>query len=417
MQLFVINPSFQNYAWGDNSYIPGLFGLKDTGLPYAEAWFGAHPSSPSLASLEGVKVPLDRLIAERQGEILGSEVAGRFPTLPFLLKILTAARPLSVQVHPSKAQAIAGFQRENAAEIPLASAHRNYRDANAKPEAIFALTPFEALCGFRPVSDIRRDLADAPEFAGLFPGWEQSADPLPTLLGLYFKLPHETVQAALGRWISRLASSSPSVDTIERRIIDASRVYSVNEMLDRGLLFFLLLNFVTLNPGESLFLSAGTPHAYLRGAAVEVMSSSDNVIRAGLTTKHVDTTELMSIMRCESGPPYRLHPLAEGAHEVVYPTPAEEFEISRIGLSRGDLVEERTSRGPEILLFLAEDLQTKLLLKSPGSEIELQNAACCMVPHGTRYWLETNGPGNVFRVRVPQAAGSSTRQTSGGATA
>jgi mannose-6-phosphate isomerase class I len=416
MHLIVVDPSFQNYAWGDNSFIPGLFGLKDSGLPYAEAWFGAHPSSPSLANLAGERVPLDQLIAKRPAEILGSEVAGRFPTLPFLLKILAAARPLSVQVHPSKEQAIVGFRRENAAKIPLVSADRNYRDANPKPEAIFALTPFEAMCGFRPIRDIGRDLAGTPEFGGLFPGWEQSADPLRTLLGSYFELPHETVQAALGRWISRLASSSPAMDTIEKRIIDASRVYSVQDKFDRGLLFFLLLNFVTLNPGEGLFLSAGTPHAYLRGAAVEVMSSSDNVIRAGLTTKHVDTIELMSILRFESGPPHRLHSLSEDAHEVVYPTPAEEFEISRIVLSRADLLVERTSLGPEILLFLSEDAQTKLRLKSSGSEIELPNAAGCMVPHGTHYSLNALARGNVFRVRVPDAGRSLTPQTPGGAT-
>jgi phosphomannomutase len=397
----IIDPSFKNYAWGESSFIPALFGLADASSPYAEAWFGAHPLSPSLAHIDGEKLPLDQLIAESPHEVLGSHAAARFSTLPFLLKILAASQPLSIQAHPSRAQAISGFRKESAAGIPLVSALRNYRDSSPKPEAIFALTAFEALCGFRPIGDIKRDITAAPEFTGLFPAWEQSAEPLRMLLKSYFELPENTVQAALDRWITRLGNSSPGTDTIERRIIDASRIYSAGEKLDRGLLFFLLLNFIKLNPGEGLFVSTGTPHAYLRGAVIEVMSSSDNVIRAGLTPKNIEAREFMSIVRFESRPPYLLKPSAEAVDEIAYPTPAEEFEISRMQVGGDRPSRERISDGPELLLFLAPDSQSTLCVKSPGRQVKLSNAGCCLVPHGIRYGLDADRAGDVFRVRIP----------------
>ena len=399
MRPIVLAPGFQNHAWGDPSYIPGLFGLKTRGQPYAEAWFGAHPALPSVADLEGRKVPFDQLIAESPATILGPEVAGRFSGLPFLFKVLAAAHPLSIQVHPSAAQAVLGFARENAAGLDIHAENRNYRDPNAKPELFVALGRFQALCGFRPVHEIAAGLGDVPELSALLPGWQRAANPLSALLGAYFNLSDEKARPALAQWVRRLAESRPLPDSAEAWIVEADRIFAVDGQPDRGLFFFLLLNLVTLEPGQGLFLSAGTPHAYLRGAGIEVMANSDNVLRAGLTPKHVDPTKLMSILRFESRPPHVLGVAAGDGANISYATDTDAFELHQIGVGAA-ATSERTADGPELLFFLG-GAASSIEVACSSSTITLPSAGCCLMPHGTRYRLRATGTGRVLRVSVP----------------
>ena len=371
------------------------------GRPYAEAWFGAHPARPALADVEGRKVPLDQLLAETPLAILGPEVAGRFSGLPFLFKILAAAYPLSIQVHPSSAQALLGFQRERAAGLALDAANRNYRDPRAKPELLVALTPFQALCGFRTVDEIAAGMDGVPELSALLPGWQQASNPVQSLLGAYFDLSDEKVCPALTQWVCRLAQSRPLPDTVEAWIIDADRIFTVAGQPDRGLFFFLLLNLITLAPGQGLFLPAGTPHAYLRGAGIEVMANSDNVLRAGLTAKHVDPRELISILRFESRRPQVLGATYGDGADVTYPTAADAFELHRLELGT-TATPEQAANGPELLFFLGDTPAASMEIECPLSgTIRLPPAGCCLMPHGTRYCMRTTGTGHVLRVSVP----------------
>ncbi|HEX7505499.1 MAG TPA: mannose-6-phosphate isomerase, class I [Polyangia bacterium] len=398
MRPIVLAPGFRNYAWGDSSYIPHLFGLQTVGKPYAEAWFGAHPALPSIADVEGRKVPLDQLIAESPLAILGPEVVGRFSDLPFLFKVLAAAYPLSIQVHPSQAQAVAGFQWENAAGIAIQAANRNYRDSNAKPELLIALEKFQALCGFRTVDEIAAAMDGVPELSALLPGWQSASNPLRSLLSSYFDLPDEQVRPVLTRWVRGLAGAQLAPGSVEAWIIEAHRIFGVGGQPDRGLFFFLLLNLIALEPGQGLFLSAGTPHAYLRGAGIEVMANSDNVLRAGLTEKHVDPRELLSILRFDSQPPQILGaPVGDGA---TYATAADAFELHQINFGI-TATPERTANGPELLFFFG-DTASRIEVECSSCTITLPSAGCCLMPHGARYRLRATGNGRIFRVSVPE---------------
>jgi mannose-6-phosphate isomerase class I len=399
LRPIVLAPGFRDYAWGDPSYIPSLFGLQTLGQPCAEAWFGAHPALPSVAEVEGRKVPLDQLIAESPLAILGPEVVGRFSGLPFLFKVLAAAYPLSVQVHPSPAQALVGFQRENAAGIAIQAANRNYRDPNAKTELLIALEKFWALCGFRTVNEIAVAMEGVPELSALLPGWQRASNPLQSLLSAYFNLSDDEVRPALARWGRRVAKAELQPDSVDAWIVEADRIFAVDGQPDRGLFFFLLLNLVTLEPGQGLFLSAGTPHAYLRGAGVEVMANSDNVLRAGLTEKHVDPRELMSILRFDSQPPQILGASVGDGANLRYATAADAFELHQTGVGIA-ATPERTANGPELLFFLG-DTASSIEVECLSSTITLPSAGCCLMPHGARYRLRATGTGRVFRVSVP----------------
>jgi len=277
-----IRPTLKNYDWGDTSTIPALLGIPDTGRPVAEAWFGTHPAGE--ATLDDGR-PLSALV-------------GR---LPFMVKFIAAGSPLSLQVHPSLEQAREGFARENAAGLAVDDPRRNYRDDSDKPELLVALTPFSALCGFHDPS------STAGWFRAL--GWNGLADALDTLGIEGFAreaLTGDTlvVPAQLPAWAARLRAAHPD---------------------DPALLVALLMHWVELAPGECLALEAGVLHAYLSGAAVEVMNGSDNVVRAGFTTKHRDREELMRITSFEpSGSPVKradngLYPSTGSYRLVAHP--------------------------------------------------------------------------------------------------
>jgi mannose-6-phosphate isomerase len=276
----------RDYAWGSHTAIQRLLGLPEDGNPIAELWFGAHPDDPSPAPAHGST--LDALIDADPRRTLGPAVLERFgPRLPYLLKVLAADKALSIQVHPTIAQAQAGFDREDAAGIAREAPNRNYRDRNHKPELLCALTPFEALCGFRPVTET---LALLDELA--LPELDFVADAL--------RGP-DPLRAAFTAILTR-DDPAPVVQAVARRAataddgpLRAARLAATDFPADVGVLLSLLLNYVRLEPGEAIYLGAGNVHAYLRGTGVEIMANSDNVLRCGLTPKHVDVPELLRI--------------------------------------------------------------------------------------------------------------------------
>jgi mannose-6-phosphate isomerase len=272
------------YDWGSATAIPQLLGTEPDGGPVAELWFGAHPDSPSRVAEHGST--LDSLIERDPRAALGDDVIDRFGAqLPYLLKLLAAAKPLSIQVHPTLAQAQAGFAADDAAGVPRDAPERNYRDRNHKPELLCALTEFEALCGFRPVAQTRELLAElaVPELDFLCAALD-SADPLRTAFARTLALP----------------DPGPVVDALSSRLSDDGPFPGVARAArsfprDVGVVLAVLLNHVRLAPGQAIFLGAGNVHAYLHGLGVEIMAASDNVLRCGFTSKHIDADEVLKV--------------------------------------------------------------------------------------------------------------------------
>lgn len=352
----------QRYAWGSPSAIPALLGTEADGGPQAELWLGAHPAAPARAG--GAR--LDEVVARDPDVALGAAVATRFGgQLPFLLKVLAAAEPLSLQAHPSTARAEVGFAEENGAGIPLDAAERRYKDPHHKPELLCALTPFFALCGFRSVEATialldRMGLADEPVFTELGSG------DLRATVGRLLTLPEGERTEVAATIADAAARVGDSEAVWARRIADTHPG-------DPGIGVALLLNLVELRPGAAIYLPAGNLHAYLEGVGVEIMASSDNVLRGGLTPKHVDVGELLAVLDAQPGPPPVVQPLAEGRLRR-YMTPTEEFELSLADL--GDDPAVVAGDRPRVVLCL----EGESCLRAGGDQLTLAKGQAAWVP-------------------------------------
>ncbi|MFF9017884.1 mannose-6-phosphate isomerase, class I [Streptomyces sp. NPDC014870] len=371
------------YAWGSTTAIPELLGTPPTGEPQAEMWMGAHPGAPSRTE----RGALNEVIEADPVRELGAPAVDKFgPRLPFLLKLLAAGAPLSLQVHPDLAQAKAGFAAEEAAGVPIDAPHRNYKDANHKPELVCALTPFTGLCGFRdPV-----EAADALSALGV--------DSLKPYVDLLHAHPEED---ALREVLTALLTADPAemAHTVAEAAAAAERLGGAHAPYatlahhypsDPGVIAAMLLNLVQLQPGEALYLGAGVPHAYLDGLGVEIMANSDNVLRCGLTPKHVDVPELLRIVRFEPTDPGVLRPEASPSGEEVYDTPTDEFRLSRLVRAEGAAPTDVTASTPQILLAVAGRPKAGEVTLAPGESV--------FVPAGES--TELSGTGTVFRATV-----------------
>lgn len=337
----------QHYAWGDRRAIPELLGADPDGRPWAELWFGTHPAAP--ATLD-------------DGRSLG-DASG---PLPYLLKVLAAGEALSLQTHPSAERAAAGFEREEAAGIPVDSPSRIYRDPFAKPEMIVALTPFDALCGFRPVASTEGLLRDL--------GADDLADHLAahglaaTVAALYRRELDAT--ATIAACAAHLSPEAMLVTALARQYPG-----------DPSVAVTLLLHRVTLAPGEAIFLDAGNLHAYLHGVGVEIMGASDNVVRGGLTQKHVDVDELLAVLDIRPLDDPRSAPRRDASGWTAYDTPGTPFRLWRNEVA-GSL--HHAASGRELLLCVSGDLGP------------LRAGECAYLSRGETIALA--GSGHLFRV-------------------
>ncbi|HVR18807.1 MAG TPA: mannose-6-phosphate isomerase, class I, partial [Polyangiaceae bacterium] len=368
----------------------------------AELWMGAHPAAPSVALTTSERSLLELTETEPErtlGAAVLREFQGRFP---FLLKILAAAEPLSLQAHPTKEQAREGFAREEAAGIPRDAPNRNYRDANHKPELIAALTPFFALVGFREVratlrlferlgvealSPLVRALSEPPEARGLRAFFElaMTAEPKDRA-----RFAHEALGAC-----RRLTATGGE---FEKELAWAVRI-GEKYPGDSGLVVALALNLVELAPGDAIYLPAGNLHSYLQGTGVEIMASSDNVLRGGLTPKHVDVPELLAVLDFHSAPAELVRVDTNGP-ELRYRTPAPDFALSRFELS-DETAAVRTVSGPEIVVVTHGDATVRRGTES----IALKSGDSAFVP-AERGDYSLEGTGSVFRARVSDDAGT-----------
>ncbi|MET8973831.1 mannose-6-phosphate isomerase, class I [Streptomyces hydrogenans] len=371
------------YAWGSTTAIPELLGTAPTGEPQAEMWMGAHPGAPSLTA----RGPLNELIEADPVRELGQAAVDTFgPRLPFLLKILAAGAPLSLQVHPDLEQARAGYAAEEAAGIPVDAPHRTYKDANHKPEMICALTPFEGFCGFRAPAEAADTLAAL------------GVDSLKPYVDLLHAHPEdaalrEVLTALLTADHDEMAQTVAEAAAAADRLGGAHAPYAVlahHFPGDPGVIAAMLLHHVVLQPGEALYLGAGVPHAYVSGLGVEIMANSDNVLRCGLTPKHVDVPELLRVVRFEPADPGVLRPEASPTGEEVYDTPIDEFRLSRLVRAEGAAATDLTAPTPQILLATAGRPKAGETTLAPGESV--------FVPAGEP--VELTGPGTVFRATV-----------------
>jgi mannose-6-phosphate isomerase len=390
----------QNYAWGSRTAISELVGKPTpSAAPEAELWLGAHPSAPSRVLRAGAWQSLLDVIASRPDVELGPAVAARFGArLPFLLKILAAETPLSLQAHPDMAQARAGFEAEENANVPRGAPHRNYKDASHKPELLCALHRFEAFSGFRRASDTLRLLRaiDAKELLVHADALDRSSGPV-GLRSFYAALASLGEEARAKVISSTLEVCAKHRDRGGEHARECDWILRIGALYpgDIGVVLALLLNLVELEPGQAIFLPAGNLHAYLRGVGVEIMANSDNVLRGGLTPKHVDPPELLRVLTFADEPTPVL--AARGAgFEQTYETPAPEFRLSRIELGKGARFFSERREGPEILLCTAGRVAAKA---AQGEPRELAQGAAAFVPASDPVY-DLTGAGTIFRATV-----------------
>ncbi|HGJ5881978.1 mannose-6-phosphate isomerase [Arsenophonus sp.] len=387
--LKMIN-KIQHYDWGSKDALTKLYHIKNPQhLPMAELWMGAHPKASSMVEdlNSQQKISLDKLIATDPSYYLGEKIARKFHRLPFLFKVLCAAQPLSIQVHPDKIAAEVGFKRENAAGIALDCPNRNYKDDNHKPELIYALTPFKALNSFRPLKEIANLLLPIAE-----------ASPV---IQLFLKPTTETQLAQLFKHLFSLATKEkqPLLAALKSVLQqEKGEPWSTIEKMlplypeDNGLFAPLLLNIIELQPGEAMFLYARTPHAYIEGVGLEVMANSDNVLRAGLTNKHIDIAELLANLDFIAKPCDTLL-LQPNIHnnEFCYPIPVDDFAFS---LYLIDNKLTTIANNSATILFCVEG---KISITSENQTAEILSGESIFISASERQ-IMLNGKGKLARV-------------------
>jgi mannose-6-phosphate isomerase len=404
----VLRGALRNYAWGSHTAIAEFTGRPSpTPHPEAELWLGAHPGDPArLDGDGGERSLLDTITADPEGQ-LGAVTRERFgDALPFLAKVLAAEEPLSLQAHPSAAQAMEGFAREDRLHIPVSAPTRNYRDRSHKPELLVALGPFEALAGFRPVArsvDLLRALtvADLDPFINLLSG-QADADGLRALFTTWITAPQADldmlVPLVLDGAVNYLRSGATDFVKEAKTTLELGELYPG----DAGVLASMLLNRISLEAGEGIYLPAGNLHAYLHGMGFEVMANSDNVLRGGLTPKHVDVPELLRVLDFTPTDESALRPQStRDGIEIVYHTPAREFAVSVLRLDAGDLGHQTDAParhdGPQVLLCTEGSVQVHA--KSNVLTLDRGVAAWVAADDGP-IRLVADQPASLFRATV-----------------
>ena len=398
-KIGLLKNSIQEYAWGSRTAIPELLGQSvPADKPQAELWMGAHPKAPSQVLADGLWRSLPEVIQESPEETLGQEVAARFSNkLPFLFKVLAAAKPLSIQAHPNKEQAGQGFARENELGIPLDAPHRNYRDDNHKPEIICALTPFWALNGFRKIEETLSLLEEA-KISGLseivsFLRSQPNRDGLKK----FFNHLMTTDSGKQGKIVEQ------AVNYAEKRTHEEpvwTWMIKLNEEYpgDMGVLSPIFLNLIRLEPQQAMYLPAGELHGYLEGVGIELMANSDNVLRGGLTPKHIDVQELLAVLNFTDGDLNILGPENLTPGEAIYSTEAEEFVLSVIRVDNAAPFSSPRDRSVEMMMCTEGEVSVTDL--RAGDITRLTRGISIIVPAAVeQYSIE--GDGILYKAAVP----------------
>jgi mannose-6-phosphate isomerase len=372
--VYKVKGVVQHYNWGGKEFIPQLLGINNKeGKPFAEYWIGAHPNAPAV--LEDENILLQALITENTTGVLGQRVAARFGSLPYLFKILDVRQMLSIQVHPSKESAIEGFKKENEAGIALTAPNRNYKDQNHKPELMVALSDFWLLHGFKNENELKNIFQRIPAFSFLQASFKKGG--YKALYEEVMTMQQDKVDEVLAPLMKEILPRYQN-ETLQKSdehfwAARAVLTFCKEGFYDRGIFSIYLFNLLHLKQGEGIYQPAGLPHAYLEGQNVEVMAASDNVLRAGLTDKHIDVAELMKHVKFEATRPNIIK--ARSAAEQSFEAPVEEFLLKRF------LIKETVS-------FSAESATIIFIYEGEGSinygeqAIALNRGEAALVPAG-----------------------------------
>ncbi|MDV7103381.1 mannose-6-phosphate isomerase, class I [Vibrio sp. TH_r3] len=384
--FFPMQNVIQDYAWGSRTSINQLFGIDNPNNgPQAEIWMGAHPNGCSkITENNEVQLLSDFINLDKSG-ILTIGTDTQFGELPYLFKVLAAESALSIQVHPSKEQAEIGFEKEEQAGVPRNAANRNYKDPNHKPELVYALTPYQAMNGFREFSEIIAlfDKINLTSIQSIVDTFKSSVDEkgLENFFSAMLSLQGETKESALSDLLS--FATQHSNDDLFALILELSELYPG----DIGLFAPLMLNVITLQPREAMYLDACTPHAYLKGTGLEIMANSDNVLRAGLTPKFIDVDELVKCTIFKQKPANTL--LASPVDEdggLFYPVPVDDFKFAVY-----EDIELHTLRTNSAEILLALDASVTLTHLT-GETVTFDKGQSVFIPaYAGKYQITTKG--------------------------
>ncbi|MET4538520.1 mannose-6-phosphate isomerase [Arthrobacter bambusae] len=395
--MHLLTGARRSYDWGSMTSMPEFLGTHPDGKPFAELWLGAHPTGPSTISGPTGTEGLDEWVARDRLGNLGQRVDAAFGRLPYLVKLLAPAKPLSIQVHPTRELAAKGFREEERQGIPLDDPQRTFKDTNNKPEMVYAISHFEGLAGFRPRHQIALLLG---EIAGpLSPARDQLAVPgeqgmrlmLETLVGLS----PEDIQAVLEVAASlSLTHPHPVVRAACDTVGELANAYPG----DVGTVVSLVLNRVRLAPGESMFLADGVPHAYLGGFGLEVMANSDNVLRLGLTSKHIDIEAMLGAVDfSSSGVDVTPGPVNAATHAFRPPVPDFALSITRPERS-GEGCATVPASGPRILVCLDGTVTVRTQDSADSRAISRGQSLFIQADEGG---ITVEGPGTIAQAFVP----------------
>ena len=399
LKVFKLKGKLQHYAWGGVEFLPELLSVDNAERrPFAEYWLGAHENAPAVLEAGG-DVPLNQYIGESPMDALGAYTAGRFGRLPYLLKILDVKDMLSIQVHPSKKDAELEFAAENRRGVALNAPDRNYKDDNHKPELMTALSEFWLLHGFKPEEELLRVLEEVPELNFLSPVFEKGG--YQALYKKVMEMPQPAVNERLQPLLDRIL---PLYQQGELRRAEvhfwaarAALTYNEAGRTDRGIFSIYFFNLLNLQPGEAVFQAAGMPHAYLEGQNVEIMANSDNVLRGGLTPKHVDVAELLKHVRFEATHPRIIMEDYGPGRIAVYHTPAPDFELSKLSLLQGESV---TIRAHSVEVFIV--LEGKIGVIEPESApFGRKRGEAFVAFHQAKFEIKAQEDAVVYRAAVP----------------
>jgi mannose-6-phosphate isomerase len=394
MAFFKLQGVIQNYTWGGTDFIPEWLGKRPTGATCAEYWMGAHPKAPSL--LIEVKEYLDEYIEKDPEKILGRPISERYGKLPFLLKILDVAQMLSIQVHPSLAQARKGYDLENGQGIAIDATNRNFKDANHKPELMVALSEFWLLHGFKPRHELLHTLKEKKEFHALIPVFEKA-----DYRGLYEKVmtedpsdTHAVFDPLFDRLLPLYRAGALDKSSPDYWAARGFEHFCTDSQLDKGLYSVYFFNLLHLHAGQGIYQPAGVPHAYLEGRNVEIMANSDNVLRGGLTHKHVDEKALLQHVDFKPVQTAILEGMVqESGYEWLYPSPVPDFELSRLSLTAGSSL-NRKSTSFEIWVVMDGGIS---ISDKNGKTLMLGRGESLAVTAATEYAVEAWEETSIFR--------------------
>ena len=403
-KLYKLKGKVQHYAWGGFNFIPELLHYPNPdNKPCAEYWMGAHPSASSVLLTENGEVNLNQLIKESPAETITTAVNDKFGELPYLFKLLDVHEMLSIQVHPTKAEAVKGFEAEEAAGVPINAPNRNYKDKNHKPEVMVALSEeFWLLHGFKPEQELADTLSLLHEFNVLLPLFKRDG-----YKGLYqyvMEMPQEDADSILAplvkKEVRRKLNNELSKDMPGWWVAKLYEHTDNYTNLDRGIFSIYFFNIVRIGKGEAIFQGAGIPHAYLEGQNAELMANSDNVLRGGLTPKHVDVPELMKHTLFQG-----IHPnVMKGKHlgafdsmERNYPCPVPDFGINKIELNADNKYSE-ISTSFEIIIATEGGV---VVNGSNNQNIVIKAGEAFAVLPGESYSITSSGHSVLFKAFVP----------------